>query len=726
LKPIRFTVDSALLKELGERLVGKPHIALAELIKNAYDADASRVVLRFGADKIEVIDNGHGMTFDEFRGFWMRIGTPHKQSDLVSRRLKRPLTGSKGIGRLAVQFLARKLNIVTATKSKTEPTIQATVNWDEAVNAGELTKAEARYETLEDADPFPGGSRSGTKVTLRKLNQSWGREQIVELAREIWTLQSPFKANPELKTEDQRRFEVELESPGTSLAKDFRKQMRAYLNIWHARISGGFVDDAPNPDVRRVQISVLFDDGSEESHTFKMAPCRISAVDFEIRVYSLAYKQKFGIRVDEARDYLKNFGGVHIYDAGFHLPYYGPQADWLDIEIDHSHRLSTSDLLPEDLQVSEGLNFLPTQSRLFGVVNVSTAGERETWAALEKSPEYLQIQISRDRLVDNSSYQHLKKLVRWSLDFYAMAEARRALAASERFTSIQPTREKIDQAEHVLEQFKSRVPAPVYDEIKKQLRSIATVTEQQAESLNARVGLLGALATAGAAALAFEHEFNKQLRTLRQLIEDIRSIEGSDSSSRKRISAAADALSRWVDTTKATRGLFLHLLDEDNREKRVRLKAGALMEQMEGQLKTFLRGIDLEVDDLDPGLRLPLGTFAEWSAVFQNVVVNAINAMLDSKVKRIRVRSSASGLEREVFVEDTGVGVDLDNSLKLFAPFVRDLELSQERKQLGIGGSGLGLAIVKMITDSLGCQVSFVSPRRPFATSFRIFWREQE
>lgn len=35
-----FTVDAVLLKELGERLVGKPHIALAELVKNAYDADA--------------------------------------------------------------------------------------------------------------------------------------------------------------------------------------------------------------------------------------------------------------------------------------------------------------------------------------------------------------------------------------------------------------------------------------------------------------------------------------------------------------------------------------------------------------------------------------------------------------------------------------------------------------------------------------------------------------
>src|SRR6266480_1869671 len=94
---ISFTVDAALLRELGERLVGRPHIALAELIKNAYDADATQTVIRFEDDRIEVIDNGHGMTRDDFRDFWMRIGSPHKETQTVSKKLKRPLTGSKGV-----------------------------------------------------------------------------------------------------------------------------------------------------------------------------------------------------------------------------------------------------------------------------------------------------------------------------------------------------------------------------------------------------------------------------------------------------------------------------------------------------------------------------------------------------------------------------------------------------------------------------------------------------
>lgn len=53
--------------ELGERLVGKPHIALAELVKNSYDADATEVVIRFSEDSITIVDNGDGMSPLEFK-----------------------------------------------------------------------------------------------------------------------------------------------------------------------------------------------------------------------------------------------------------------------------------------------------------------------------------------------------------------------------------------------------------------------------------------------------------------------------------------------------------------------------------------------------------------------------------------------------------------------------------------------------------------------------------
>ena len=84
----QFTVDAALLRELGESLIGRAHIALAELVKNSYDADAHTCRIDVEGDRIVVWDDGHGISKKEFINYWMRIGTTHKvdSADRASSR----------------------------------------------------------------------------------------------------------------------------------------------------------------------------------------------------------------------------------------------------------------------------------------------------------------------------------------------------------------------------------------------------------------------------------------------------------------------------------------------------------------------------------------------------------------------------------------------------------------------------------------------------------------
>src|SRR6266404_7983843 len=115
---LTFTVDSALLSELGEKLVETAHIALVELVKNAYDADATEVTVKLvprsvGGPDVHVIDNGSGMTFSDVERYWMRIATTHKQNVNVSPRYGRPRTGSKGIGRFSCRRLGTRLQLHT-------------------------------------------------------------------------------------------------------------------------------------------------------------------------------------------------------------------------------------------------------------------------------------------------------------------------------------------------------------------------------------------------------------------------------------------------------------------------------------------------------------------------------------------------------------------------------------------------------------------------------------
>ena len=113
-----FTVDTHLLRELGELLVGRDSTAVIELVKNSYDADATVVRLHASdlsdpqVGELTVEDNGNGMTLDRFRVAFLRIAGRDKEGgSRTSPRYSRAYTGQKGIGRLASQKLASVLEI---------------------------------------------------------------------------------------------------------------------------------------------------------------------------------------------------------------------------------------------------------------------------------------------------------------------------------------------------------------------------------------------------------------------------------------------------------------------------------------------------------------------------------------------------------------------------------------------------------------------------------------
>src|SRR5712692_5941592 len=97
-----FTVDTHLFRELGDLLVGRNSTALVELLKNAYDADATHVVVDGrnlkDSDRglITIADDGIGMSFDQFRTGFLRIASRLKEDgERRSPRFKRRYTGAK-------------------------------------------------------------------------------------------------------------------------------------------------------------------------------------------------------------------------------------------------------------------------------------------------------------------------------------------------------------------------------------------------------------------------------------------------------------------------------------------------------------------------------------------------------------------------------------------------------------------------------------------------------
>jgi signal transduction histidine kinase len=710
---LKFSVDAALLRELGERLVGRPHIALSELIKNSYDADATIVLVDFASGingQLVIADNGHGMTFEAFRDYWMRVGSPHKQSVSHSPKLHRRLTGSKGIGRLAAQFLASRIELVTKDPNSDKELV-ARLDWREAASSGELTEATVEYELRDPATLFPDGSSHGTILMLSDLQQEWNAEALEQLAREIWPLQPPFGN----ETTAAEAFQVQLLGAPPDVVTRFDAQMRAILDLWDARLRGHLRFESGQCEV---ELELLFDDGSRRNVSYGVPECDLHEVDFEIRVFRLAGRQPLGVQVEQGRDYLRRFGGVHVYDSGFHLPYYGPEADWLQIEIDHSHRLSRSRLLPDDLQVQEGLNYLPTNSRLYGVVNVDTALERRSTPP-DRQTDTLSIQVSRDRLVDNTAYQALRFMVRWAVDYYAMQEASRELNRVEAKRDSEPVGDKTRRADAILDRYRAEIPPVVYRRVKTEIRGLDRATRASSEILERQTGLLGALATAGISALAIEHEVRKHLHGLEAIAASLDAADEAFSPA-----DVAREIRTWTRRVRDTRRLFAPLMDTDTAAIVDRFGARVVLQEVLRAIKYLTPGVVYEVDQVGSAVLLPPATMAEWFAMLQNVLLNAANATLDSQSRRIVARTEHSATRTSLIVEDTGAGLDLANSDELFQPFIRKLELTPERKYLGLGGSGLGLTIVRIVARNRKVRVRFIEPRDSYAAAFEFSWSD--
>ena len=99
---------SHLLQLLGEELIGDDRLAIFELVKNGYDADATTVsviveVNPGPSQSIVVQDNGSGMTLNDITGKWLELATDSRRKDraIRSKRFHRIALGEKGVGRIA-------------------------------------------------------------------------------------------------------------------------------------------------------------------------------------------------------------------------------------------------------------------------------------------------------------------------------------------------------------------------------------------------------------------------------------------------------------------------------------------------------------------------------------------------------------------------------------------------------------------------------------------------
>jgi hypothetical protein len=203
---IAFRPRARLLKLIGEELISDEVVAISELVKNAHDADATTVTVRFrgvtgAAGQIEVLDDGHGMDIETLLGRWMEPAASTKvgKGRQVTRRGRRVL-GEKGVGRFAADKLARHLEIVSRCGGRAEE-IRALVDWDRFdCDDLMLSEVENRWEVR----PAQEIAAHGTVLRLAGLRSAWTERMFRRLCIRLSRLLSPFR--------ERDRFAIRLES----------------------------------------------------------------------------------------------------------------------------------------------------------------------------------------------------------------------------------------------------------------------------------------------------------------------------------------------------------------------------------------------------------------------------------------------------------------------------------------------------------------------------------
>lgn len=405
MEQLQFKISSALKDLVGKDLIINDNVAIFELVKNAYDAYATKVEIEFLDDKIIISDNGKGMTFDDLYHKWLFVGFSAKKDGTEDEKdddnkqksyrdnIKRHYAGAKGIGRFSCDRLGKELVLKTkSAKSNVLETIN--VNWTdfEANQYVEFGKINVGYESSPtDNTLFPDNKQFGTILEISHLNDEklpWTRKRLLDLKHSLEKLINPFAETNE--------FSIEIKCP-----REQKEDDECIKNKKHQRgIVNGVLTNSITQilNLKTTQIDVKLSNGyiytTLSDRGVEMYKIREKNADFalltnvSINLYYLNRSAKVSFTRLMGVEPV-NYGSVFLFRNGFRIMPFGNTGDdsWgLDYRAQQgrSRFLGTRDLfgrvdvltdnIEELKEVSSrdgGLIETPTSSQLFQLFTIA-------------------------------------------------------------------------------------------------------------------------------------------------------------------------------------------------------------------------------------------------------------------------------------------------------------------------------------------------------------------
>ena len=704
---LRIRPFARLLTMLGEQLIKNERIALMELIKNSYDADADWTRIEFlefsdsarikKDSSIVIEDNGSGMTEEVIKNAWMNPATPHKVRKDSSQRVtpikKRVVQGEKGIGRFAILKLGRVITIVTRPKGGEDEYV---IRFDFSAYDDDFTEMDGEPSelfldnisvTLESRTPevFIGrqnvsrklAGSHGTRIEISNLKGSWTEKKIQDLTKDTLKLQSIFSRLFEERSDPRNtRFEVAIFLNCREV--DYQERALEHLRVLLEdsavlKVEEGEFDDELlefrfrlNGEKRELSFDELRKDrwlrerfgaaGDEQKTEPECGPFGFSFYVFDLKAppeskHHLTPEDVTQIK--EHRVYLYR-DGVRVY------PYGEKDDDWLEIDVDRG-RVSASAFLSND--------------QVVGCVDITH----------KDNPE----------LKDKTSREGLIETGRATEDFITVLRSFLSYLRNDHYKKYRAVIARQRREKALREGKPDQAIRPLYSHLERQGDEKAIKLTKRLESaynlergvLTQRAETTEDLAAVGIAVETASHDLmlmmDKIVGELDGLISTSMAMESEDTEVLQKIRGMV----AFVDH----RMRDLQAVFKSSKQRRKPIRVNEMVGKVEKIYRSALKPhqIEIEIDTIGPPLVVKC-TDAVVMQLLINLFDNSLYWLQQVKAGDRNIKIVLDGNDNRMIFGDSGPGISKED-----APFIFDAWYSGKGDQ----GRGLGLYIARQLLD---------------------------
>jgi len=698
---VRFSVDAGIIDRLGKELVARHETAVSELVKNAYDADATRVIITFKESykvggTLEIEDNGLGMTKEQLINGFMRLSSSDKLHFPRSPRYDRKRAGKKGIGRFSAQRLGKKLTIITQTLEAKEA-LKVVIYWDDFMGDKELSFITNEIEYIEKQKD------EGTTLIIEQLRDSWTEAQIKRVYRYASETIQPFpvsKTKKDSKAPNDPGFKLKCIEINKGKKITIANEETIFFEHAVAEIKGvvdneGYMYLSVKSKKLNYNIHKVLLNPNEPFENLKNTALKAYYFIYNI---GLIPKQIESL----IREKSKKQGGIRLYRNGFRvLPYGETDDDWLGL--DASVRKRT--ILP----VHGNHNF-------FGIIEINN-----------DYGEQFEETSSREGLLKNRTFEELtdfgyKILTDAVLKIAFIREVKQKTNQKEwKKEPEKVIEEAIEELEEIQNEEDFETAKEKIIEISETIKEAKEQERIKKIELIKELNLLRVLAGLGLTIGEFIHEIKQYQGALQH---DIRNIENSNSLEKvlevnKRVKSNLDGLSTYISYFDES---FSENVQRELRPIELRTVVYALKKTVMADISK--RRIEF-VEPVFHGYNLytiPMHK-SEWASILFNFYTNSRKA-INRANRKGKILIECGKKHNKVYLEfsDNGDGIPIEKREKIFNAFyTTSLPIGKVAKHHEeMTGTGLGLKIVRDIITSYGGIIFVKEPTKGYNTTIRI------